>query len=118
MPGFGKRNARGVDLRTVMIYAAAEVFEKEKEARRLLRKDEMQEIVQLVCSSQNVETSRFEFSSAVAGTKRLAMNRAFIESIATRWSRGNIALQNDDIKRAGEILEDTSSETARVRPIM
>ena len=118
MPGFGKRNARGVDLRTVMIYAAAEVFEKEKEARRLLRKEEMQDIVQLVCSAQNLEPSRIEFTSAVAGTKRLAMNRSFIESIAMRWSRGNIALRNDDLKKAGEILEDTSSETARVRPIM
>lgn len=118
MPGFGKRNARGVDLRTVMIYAAAEVFEKEKEARRLLHKEEMQDIVELVCSAQNVETNRVEFSTAVAGTKRLAMNRSFIESIATRWSRGNIALRTDDLKKAGEILEDTSTDTARVRPIM
>ena len=117
MPGFGKRNARGLDLRAVMIYAAAEVFEKEKESRRLLRKDEMQNIVHLVCKAKNVKPSPVEFSGTVAGTKRLTMNRAFIETIASRWSRGPATLKSDDLKKAGEILEITKSETSRVRPL-
>jgi len=101
-----------------MIFAAAEVFEKEKASRRLLRKDEMQDIVHLVCQSQNIEPSRVEFSGAVVGTKRLAMNRAFVESIATRWSHGNVELKNHDLRKAREILERTTSETARVRPLV
>lgn len=118
MAGFGKKNARGVELRRVMIYAAAEVFEKEKLSRRLLGNDEVQEIVQLVCESKKVCPSRVEFSSAVVGTKRLTSHRTFIESIATRWSSGSVEIQYDDLKLAGTLLERTDSETARLRPLI
>lgn len=118
MPGFGKKNARGHDLRAVMIYAAAEIFEKEKESRRLLRKDEMQDIVNLVCKARNVQPSRVEFSSAVVGTKRLSSNRAFVDSLATRWSNGPIKLKDSDLKRAREILESTNAESAHLRPLV
>ncbi len=118
MAGFGRKNARGVELRRVMIFAAAEVFEKEKQSRRLLGNDEMQEIVQLVCDSQRVHPSRVEFSSAVVGTKRLTMHRTFIESIATRWSNGPAAVQYDDLKTAGKLLEKVAAEPSRLPPLI
>lgn len=117
MPGFGRKNTRGHDLRAVMIYAAAEIFEQEKATRRLLRKEEMQDIVYRVCKARHVNANRAELGSAFVGTKRLSANRMFVESIARRWSRGHDGLRDDDIRRAREILETTDSEPARLHPL-
>jgi hypothetical protein len=110
MSGFGKKNARSNDLRKLMIHAAAEIFEKEISARRQATRDEIHATVRSVCVEREMTLSDLEFSSVVAGTKRLATNRRYIEGIVAKWSNGRVALGYEDIKQAGDILGDTGSE--------
>lgn len=110
MAGFGKKNARSNDLRKIMIHGAAEVFEKEISLRRQVTRDEILAIVKTVCEEREMTLSDVEFSSVVAGTKRLATNRRFIEDIVAKWSDGRAALGYEDLKKAGEILGNTASE--------
>ncbi len=108
MAGFGKNNARSNDLRKLMIHGAAEVFEKEIALRREATCEEIVAIVNDVCKAREMTVSDIERSSVIAGTKRLATNRRFIEEIVAKWSDGRAALGYEDIKRAGEILGNTT----------
>jgi hypothetical protein len=118
MSGFGKKNVRSHDLRKLMIYAAAEIFEKEISAQRQANRDEIHAIVKSVCVKRDMPLSDLEFSSVVAGTKRLATNRRYIEGVVAKWSDGRVALGFEDIKQAGDILGDTGSEgRGQFRPL-
>jgi hypothetical protein len=115
MPGFGKKNRRGTDLRKLMIVGAAHVFRKEIAlSGRPPSSVEIASIITSLCSKHKLTLSEAEFSSVTTGTTRLAKNRRYIEEILARWSRGRASLEYEDLRKAGELLNGIEGDaTAR-----
>jgi hypothetical protein len=105
MAGFGKKNAKELNIRALMIHAAAEIFAQEKDVKRLLTRTEIEKIVKLVFSSHEHNPTPGEISYALAGTNRLVLgSRDYIETIVTRWRRGNVSLNKEDFDKVEEIF--------------
>jgi len=115
MAGFGKKNARTVELREAMVRAAAELYAMEIDSRQLSTKDQTEQVAELVLSSLGLKPSRVEYISVVAGVRRLLSNRDFIRPIVSRWMNGRTVITAAEMEAAGQILVSTGRDAVLPR---
>ena len=104
-----------------MIRAAAEVYAREVQLRRLMTRDEVENVIGKVLGAEDVQASEVEIATIMAGTRRLVSDRTLVEKIFSRAekSAGPIEISNEDMRRAGEILGAISERdhATRMKPM-